>query len=133
MESIRDLGSKINPWFAKYRNHEGDITLVLILLLIGSLGFGLGRLSKLSTGRQPLRVEIPAAVGESTAQNPPPSPTLPATLTVGQVVASKNSTKYHLPSCAGAKAIKDENKIWFASAEEAKAAGFVPAANCPGL
>ncbi len=128
MESIRDPGLKINPWLAKYRNHEGDLTLILILVLVGSLGFGLGRLSKLNNDRQPIRVEIPAPVGESTLQNPLFSPTLPATLTTGQVVASKNSTKYHLPSCAGAKAIKEENKIWFASVEEAKAGRDTPAA-----
>ncbi len=48
-------------------------------------------------------------------------------------VASKSGTKYHLDTCPGAKQIKAENKITFASREEAEAAGFAPAANCPGL
>ena len=50
-----------------------------------------------------------------------------------QVVASKNGTKYHLPWCPGAKQIKDENKITFISAEEARVQGYTPAANCPEL
>ncbi len=63
-----------------------------------------------------------------------PSPTsVPAMVPVGAYVASKNGTKYHLPWCAGAKAIKTENKIWFASKAEAEAAGYTAAANCKGI
>ena len=51
----------------------------------------------------------------------------------GRVVASKNGTSYHLPDCAGAAQIKEENKIWFASVTLAREAGFRPANNCPGL
>jgi len=41
-------------------------------------------------------------------------------------VASKNSKVYHLPSCKYAKRIKEENKIWFRSEEEAKRMGYRP-------
>ncbi len=51
----------------------------------------------------------------------------------GKYVASKSGTKYYLPSCSGVKRIKEENKVWFASVEDAQAAGLSPAANCPGL
>lgn len=51
----------------------------------------------------------------------------------GQVVASKTSTKYHFPWCSGAKTISDANKITFTSTEEARAKGYLPAANCKGL
>jgi methylphosphotriester-DNA--protein-cysteine methyltransferase len=51
----------------------------------------------------------------------------------GSYVASKNGTKYHYPWCSGAKRIKDENKVWFDTVEQARAAGYTPAANCPGL
>ena len=51
----------------------------------------------------------------------------------GQVVASKNGTKYHFPWCSGAKTISEANKIYFNSIEEAGAAGYTPAANCKGL
>ena len=50
----------------------------------------------------------------------------------GHVVASKNGSKYYLPWCGGVNTIKEENKIWFASAEEAKIAGYTPATNCKG-
>ncbi len=140
MQSIRESSLKIKSWLARYWTHEADILLILIIVLVGSLGFGLGRLSKLEDGRQPITIELPvsptpgpagvAAVGEPTTAPTSPLPSGPAQ---GQLVGSKNSTRYHLPWCSGAKAIREENKIWFASADEAKAAGYTPAANCPGL
>lgn len=51
----------------------------------------------------------------------------------GQVVASKNGTKYYLPTCAGAKRISERNKIFFASVALAEKAGYAPAANCNGI
>jgi hypothetical protein len=41
-------------------------------------------------------------------------------------VASKNSKIYHRPDCKYAKRIKEENKIWFRSDEEAAEAGYKP-------
>jgi len=49
------------------------------------------------------------------------------------VVGSKKGTKYHLPTCSGAKNIKPENLITFSSITEAERAGYQKAANCPGL
>lgn len=49
------------------------------------------------------------------------------------VIASKSGSKYHLPNCPGAKQIKEANKVEFDSVEAAEAAGYTPAANCPGL
>lgn len=51
----------------------------------------------------------------------------------GLYVASKNGAKYHLPTCSGAKRIKEENKIWFNSKQEAEKAGYEPAKNCKGI
>jgi len=46
------------------------------------------------------------------------------------VVASVNSDKYHYMECAGAKRIKEKNKIYFQNAQEAQGAGFTLANNC---
>lgn len=48
----------------------------------------------------------------------------------GQFVGSKNSTKYHLPSCRFAKKIKPENQVWFSSEEEATSKGYKPCGTC---
>ncbi|MDI6778334.1 MAG: hypothetical protein QMD77_04020 [Patescibacteria group bacterium] len=45
-------------------------------------------------------------------------------------VASKNSNKYHLPTCQWATKIKPENKICFSSKEEAVSRGYQAAKCC---
>ena len=60
------------------------------------------------------------------------APSLPEAF-VGAYVASQKGTKYHLPTCPGAKTIAEGNKVWFASKAEAEDAGYTPAANCEGL
>jgi len=50
----------------------------------------------------------------------------------GMFAASKNSNIYHKPDCQYAKRIKEENKIWFQSAEEAEKTGYKADKNCLG-
>jgi hypothetical protein len=45
-------------------------------------------------------------------------------------VASKNSNKYHLPTCQFAQKIKAENRICFSSKEEAESRGYQGAKCC---
>lgn len=63
----------------------------------------------------------------------PPSKALSTPPSGGGFVASKNGTKYYLSSCSGAGRIKESNKVWFTSKEDAETAGYTPASNCPGL
>ena len=46
--------------------------------------------------------------------------------TQGEFVSSINSNLYHHASCPSASRIKPENQQWFATAEEARAAGLTP-------
>jgi hypothetical protein len=48
-------------------------------------------------------------------------------------VASKSGTKYHLPTCLGARSITEANKVWFSTKAEAEKAGYSPARNCKGI
>lgn len=61
-----------------------------------------------------------------------PAPVLAtATAAPGErFVGSLESDKYHHPSCRWAKKILPQNQIWFASSEEARAAGYVPCGVC---
>ena len=99
-----------------------------VVILVGVGAFGLGRLSAMEGKKEPLVVRqdgqlaAPAAAREGV---------VPATS--GAYVASKSGSKYYLSTCSGAKNIKNENKVYFASAEAAEASGYEPAANCPGL
>lgn len=45
-------------------------------------------------------------------------------------VGSKNSDKYHLPSCRWAENIKSSNKITFSSSTIARSKGYSPCKTC---
>jgi len=123
--------------------------LWVVIILVAITSFCFGRVSKIQSEREPVR-----AISNSLPPNPLPkeggtgqktadqsataikSQILPKSDLGGkgvQVVGSKNGTKYHLPSCPGAKQISEQNKITFNSIEEARAKGYTAASNCKGL
>lgn len=114
-----------------------EASLVPAIVLLVALGaFGLGRLSAAPGSLQALRIIYPDGVpAEPLANTAAVAAMAPASVhaTEGAYVASKNGTKYYLAGCSGAKRIKPENKVYFVSASAARAAGYDPAANCPGL
>jgi hypothetical protein len=113
------------------------VLVILLIMLASSAGFGLGLLEgrEMGQGGGPSITTLGTTTPDFLADSEQDSVlTGPTTLTAGgEVVASKNGTKYFFPWCGGAKLIKEENKVWFASANAAKAAGYAPAANCKGL
>lgn len=115
-----------------------DVYTAIVIVLVGVASFGLGRLSFTET--EQLHVEIANVFPEASVviatENATEEGSVPPSNTVaeqGLFVGSKNSNKYHYPWCPGAVQMKEENKVWFASVEEAKSRGYVPAGNCKGL
>ncbi|MDP3785018.1 MAG: Ada metal-binding domain-containing protein [bacterium] len=119
---IQDRVKKVKEWFLP---KEDEIILVITIVLVALIGFGLGRLSVSKENKFPIRIQdsIQEANVISSVKTPK------AALLVG----SKNSRVYHFPWCSGAQRIKEENKIYFSSKEEAEKTGYKPAANCEGL
>lgn len=144
MESITEALQKIKNVCVASEGREKAL-IVAVIFLVGTASFGLGRISALDENREPVKInEIPlsanvAALSSDTASNNEPlvlgqSVSEQISLQAGGLlVGSKTSDKYHFPWCSGAKRIKEENKIYFNSIEEAKAAGYSPAGNCKGL
>ncbi len=132
-----------------------DILLSLIIIIVGSVSFLLGRLSvsekttKIHQTANLIESQITVATSttsptvptpnqnilniQSSPQVVPTQPQKPVVNIDGNYVASKSGTKYHLPWCSGAKRITDANKVWFKTKEEAEKAGYQPAANCKGI
>lgn len=54
---------------------------------------------------------------------PPPPP--------GTIIGNSNSKKYHRPDCAGYRDMAERNRIFFKTVQEAEAAGYKRAGNCP--
>jgi len=129
------MKDSLREWWQKNKDR---LLIFLLLVLVGALCFEAGLLQSSMRQAAPLVLSIPAP-----PQKEPPAAVIlsltenPVSEKVEQVVAgvaqpgcvfvgSKNSNKYHLPSCAVAKRIKVENRVCFASKEEAEKRGYVP-------
>lgn len=119
-ESIREWGFKIKA--ALDSREVGDFLVVLLVILVGAVSFGLGRLSAGENSKGP-----GVSFTEDVAVERPPM------ALGGMVVASRQGSRYHFPWCAGASQIVERNRIWFADEEEARRGGYTPARNCKGL
>ncbi len=120
------------------------IFMALILISVGVISFGLGRNSVHPGPLESAKKQNAAAVTESRVPAAAPekvnivapavgSGATSATETAHTYVGSRTGKKYHLPWCPGAKQMKEENKVWFATKDEAEKAGYTPASNCKGI
>jgi len=135
MEQIKDFLKK----------YEYNIILVVGFVLVAVVSFEGGYLQGKSHQESPLIVRdasqcpkialsasSPAVLGENTTANNTPENN--ATLAINKqncaFVGSKNSNKYHLPTCRWAKNIKPENLVCFGSVEDAVAKNYQPDKTC---
>lgn len=123
--TLTELKKKINPGVSNI----GDIstgTFLIVILCVMTVGMYF--LSEILLHERTRSAELRVFSGETTAKAGETTPSLP-----GAYVASRSGTAYHLPWCVGALRIREENKIWFSSKEEAEQKGYHPAKNCKGL
>lgn len=120
-----------------------DIFVILLIIFVALASFGLGRLSVISANKSPMRIESAGQSGsvadkvsigglggsKSISDSIAPG----ATDSPKSYVASKTGKKYYFPWCGTALRIAEENKVWFATVEDARAQGYTPASNCKGL
>lgn len=135
--SIQELSSKFKAIF-----HNTEHQLSALIIVVALVSFGLGRASDMPLTSIDAQGTYENAVAENgnsatantiSSANESESATPANEQPAGGYVVSKNGTKYHLPWCPGAKQIKEENKIFFATKDEAERAGYTPAANCKGI
>jgi hypothetical protein len=141
MNKYTQVVQNVGDW-AKLFLRDDALFYSALIILVAVTSFGLGRWS---VAEKSLLTEIvqptPALVQNSIAttsliQNKTPPTTsavVPAVQAAPKYVGSRSGTKYHLLWCPGAKTIKESNKVYFVSKEEAKKAGYQPAANCKGI
>jgi len=128
------MNEKLKSWLLNDQIFYG-----CVVILVAQVSFGLGRSSVTEiSATAPEKVVVTEVRQTAPALVPVSAPSavsapVPEPSTLGTLVASKSGTKYHLLTCPGAKQIKEENKIYFASVTEAEAAGYKPAANCSQL
>ena len=111
--SIKESLQKIKSWIELFY-------MLILILVIGSILWGLERIYALEQVSVPIKIEY----GASSQR---------ATLWEGGVIGSKSGKKYYFPWCGTVSRIKPENQVHFASITEARKAGFIPGGNCKGL
>ncbi len=126
--TIQEIGQKIKH---RAKSRQGnDFLLVATLICVALTAFLLGRISLRSEGKPEVVIQgapldflsaqqakVPFTEGTGSASSP-----------LGAIFASKNGTKYYFNGCSSQ--VKEENKIWFTSEDEALAAGFTKSSTC---
>jgi hypothetical protein len=132
---------KIKQWMS---SHNNDILVAALIFLTGLGSFGLGRLSVVWQDKESIQFSAvnqagiilsnsESAMREVAVQQTGATQKSVLPIADGAFVASKSGAAYHYPWCSGASRIKEENKVWFDTTDEARAKGYRPAKNCPGL
>ena len=126
-----DYKSRVKNLIEQEIGYQSALFAVLILLMVFFIGLGLGLLIRPSKPTpiiidKNVKIGLPARQAEF-SENSSKS----FNFTGGSFVASINGKNYYPEDCPSAKRIKEENMIWFDSAEEAEADGYTPAKNCP--
>lgn len=151
------MGDSIQEMFNKFKYILKDDGFFYgsVIVLVAVISFGLGRWSmvdsifdaiphKITVSQSASLGAIPSIHSSTTqfgAQKMPLEESktgsaplaVPVTSENALYVGSKSGEKYHLLTCPGAKQIKEENKIYFASKEDAMKNGYAPASNCKGI
>lgn len=133
-----DLKSAKNSITQFWLKYEPKIVMISGLILVAAVSFEFGLMQGQKWQQKPLIIEKTASQealkGEAVnLTTPDPKTAQGAFLAVKKdctFVGSKNSTKYHLPTCQWAKRIKPENVVCFKSAEEATAKNYQPDKGC---
>jgi hypothetical protein len=133
------MGERIRQWL---KENKERLLVLLGLFLVGGLCFEAGLLQGQMRPETPLVLSLPGVPEQMPETDRTPSSQVEQVLSQRELVVaesnnsnskadcvfvgSKNSNKYHLPTCTVAKRIKPENRICFASKEEAEKRGYVP-------
>jgi hypothetical protein len=123
-----------------------DILIVIIVILVGLGSFELGRLSK-ENSSSGIKIEYPnqdqnqgaspilSEESFQTSSQATTAKTSPATSketsSAGKAFfASSRGSKYYSLGCSAGKSIKQGNRVYFTTGEEAQSAGYTLSSSC---
>jgi hypothetical protein len=146
-DTLRKIKSTVKGGASLSLSH--DVFVILLIILVALASFGLGRLSTLQRDKTPIRLDTKNEIGEtldassdilapisgiggSVVNNAIENDQF-VTPTQKAFVASKTGKKYYAPWCTAVSRINDQNKVWFATKEDATTKGYTPASNCKGM
>jgi hypothetical protein len=116
-----------------------DILIVIIVILVGLGSFELGRLFK-ENSSSGVKIEYPNQAGDQGASAILSENSLQTTTKISSTIiqssagknffASSRGSKYYTISCSAGKTIKQENRVYFTTGEEAQQAGYALSSSC---
>lgn len=110
---------------------KGIKALSTLLLMINLFIFGY--LAGLDKNRPRIVVFEAKSTPVSTVSNGGSSTQIESEKPAGELVASKSGTRIYYIWCSGVNRIKPENRVYFATLDDALKKGYKPASNCPGM
>jgi|SRR3989344_1912346 len=119
----------ISKFLEFIKSKQSEIVLTVAVILITTISFQSGKIFALKNFNKPLVIKDPPTAISSNKKSQSTNLTTNSKID-SQIIASKNSTVYHFSWCSGAQRIKAENKIVFASEQEAQSRGYSLASNC---
>lgn len=129
----------MKPKFVKHI--EGPMFIVSAILMAGSAYF-IGNIQANDSQPSEIQIVYPDAVAiKSSIKSNVTEPTQPQESSNvkeiqkagAKIVASKNGKRYYYANCGGVNRIKQENRIYFNTKEEAEAKGLTLASGCKAL
>lgn len=137
-EKIKGQGSIQNLFFdgATIKRYAVRMYIPTVVVLVGMTSFSLGRLSVSEPKSDIQFLATPLASQSAVSREDTEEsvvPLSPQGQASTEVIASKSGTKYYFPWCAAASRIKPENIVRFKTEAAARAAGYTPSSQCPGL
>ncbi|OGI95003.1 hypothetical protein A2917_01315 [Candidatus Nomurabacteria bacterium RIFCSPLOWO2_01_FULL_42_17] len=108
-----------------------DVLIVIIVILVGLGSFELGRLSK-ENSSSGIKIEYKDQIKNIKNQEASAILSVPAISNSSQksFFASNRGTKYYSIGCSAGKTIKQENRVYFTTKEEAETAGYELSNSC---
>jgi len=108
-----------------------DVLIIIIVILVGLSSFELGRLSKENVTNG-LKIENRGQEASLIGSFKPNREAIDLTKdsAKGSYFASKNGKKFYSITCGAGKTIKQENRIYFSSGDEAISAGYELSSGC---
>lgn len=121
-----------------------DILTVIVVILVGLGSFELGRLSKEKTSsgikilpaqteeyqNQDANKKASQAANVVSTTNNIPRAVFDTSVNDKNFFASNRGSKYYTLGCSAGKTIKQENRIYFMTGEEAQIAGYALSSSC---
>ena len=138
LSEIIKLCKRLAGWI---KTNNRELYLTAVIVLVATISFGLGRLSKIREEKTPITIENATTPTETATKASDKNVTEKMLeQNLGNIsnsqkifVASRNGKKYYYAWCESANVIKEANRIWFSTKDEAEKSGYQPAANCKGL